>query len=160
MSGPWMKGGNWRAAVANEAAGRRDRANALNNMSVPPHTPVRLAGNTSVAFMVVLWTPPSCDQEHPLAAWKKALGCCEESSATLLQLPCPSRFSMPAVAPVRMNPAGPPLPEDDEFIRWSLWIRLRSSRTVFIAGLQPMVRPHVLSQEMGVVLPIDWEFYS
>ena len=159
MSGPWMRGANWRAAIANEAAGRRDRANVLNNMSAPPRTPVKLPGNAAVGFMVVLWTPPRIDEQRPLAAWRKAIGC-RQTTRTLIQLSCPSGFSPPAVAPVRINPSGEPPPGDEDFIRWSLWVRLRSSRTVFIAGLKPMVRPHVLSVAMGIVIPPDWVFHS
>lgn len=168
MSGPWMKGANWRAAVANEAAGRKQRPDGYRNMSCPPQTPVKMPGSHVVGALVLLWTPPPLSgAEEPLDVWRAALE---------LPMDCPraevvamadcSQWSLPPVAPVRINPkwdgpferAGlePTLVE----VRASLWIRLRSSRTVFIAALHPIIRPELLSARVGMVVPPGWELTS
>ena len=166
MSGPWMKGANWRAAVANEAAGRKQRPDGYRNMSCPPRTPVKMPGSHVVGALVLLWTPPSLpESEDPLDVWRAALELPMDCSvAEVVEMADCSQWSLPPVAPIRINPkwdwpcrsTASALVE----VRASLWIRLRSSRTVFIAALHPFIRPELLSGLVGMVVPPSWELTS
>ena len=172
MSGPWMKGGDWRAAIERQETARNPAA--LRNMSCPPRTPVKMVGENAVGSMIRLWTPRSVDSADPLDAWRTAFSLSADSStADVLACAHCSAVVLPPVAPIRMNPGGartqhpagkprkerptPRAPVPPEAKAWSLWVRLRSSRTVFIAAMHPIVRPDVLTARLAIIVPPQWE---